>query len=281
MTGMLKKSLKTSSEKIPSSDSSFPDFYLMGPNSELIGCNEVPTVSSDALALAKSLVNSVPFYIFESISKKSNNDSKTDLISSIEYIQSSLQTTEKTHLERTRFEIVKRQNGKRCFVALKKIEKDFFNDWFVVVSYPEEFLIQRFKKQENFFVVVICVMILFLILSFLWIIRTVSMPLRILSQKADLLRLMKLDKTPPFSSSVSEFVQLNHLLDNTRNNLKNFEKFIPRMVIERINTTKSDVRIGGQVRPLTFFFSDIENFTHISETYPPDRVFQHLSEYLE
>ena len=66
-----------------------------------------------------------------------------------------------------------------------------------------------------------------------------------------------------------------------RHSLQAFGKFVPKNIVKRLTQKNLDVRIGGKSKQLTIYFSDIENFTGVSEAYPPEKLMPHLSEYFE
>jgi adenylate cyclase len=59
----------------------------------------------------------------------------------------------------------------------------------------------------------------------------------------------------------------------------NFERFFAPGVAARIAETRSDVRPGGERRPVTVLVSDIRGFTGLAETMPPETIARHLSDY--
>lgn len=59
----------------------------------------------------------------------------------------------------------------------------------------------------------------------------------------------------------------------------NFERFFAPGVAARIAETGSDVRPGGERRPVTVLVSDIRGFTGLAETMAPEIIARHLSDY--
>jgi adenylate cyclase len=59
----------------------------------------------------------------------------------------------------------------------------------------------------------------------------------------------------------------------------NFERFFAPGVAAHIAETRSDVRPGGERRPVTVLVSDIRGFTGLAETMPPETIARHLSDY--
>jgi adenylate cyclase len=61
---------------------------------------------------------------------------------------------------------------------------------------------------------------------------------------------------------------------------KAFRHYMSPEVIEAIVKDPSKLRLGGERRELTIFFSDIQGFTGISERLPPDQLVQFLNRFL-
>ncbi len=59
-----------------------------------------------------------------------------------------------------------------------------------------------------------------------------------------------------------------------------FEKYVSPQIIEEIMTDYDKLKLGGQKREITVFFSDIRGFTKISEQLDPEQLVNLLNEYL-
>lgn len=59
-----------------------------------------------------------------------------------------------------------------------------------------------------------------------------------------------------------------------------FSKYTSPAVMELVLKNPESLKLGGQKRTATVFFSDIRSFTTYSEKYPPERVVSILNEYL-
>lgn len=59
-----------------------------------------------------------------------------------------------------------------------------------------------------------------------------------------------------------------------------FSKYVPAKVVDDLIDNPKLLKFGGEERIVTIFFSDIENFTTISESLPPSRLVQLINEYL-
>lgn len=60
-----------------------------------------------------------------------------------------------------------------------------------------------------------------------------------------------------------------------------FGKYVSQHILEKILADKSIAKLEGEKRKITVLFSDIRNFTQISEKLPPETVVGFLNEYFE
>ncbi|KNC78013.1 hypothetical protein SARC_09546 [Sphaeroforma arctica JP610] len=63
--------------------------------------------------------------------------------------------------------------------------------------------------------------------------------------------------------------------------LRSFSKYVPPDVVQILVETGAEAELGGVKRELTIFFSDIVDFTDITETLELDELVELLSEYLQ
>lgn len=69
-------------------------------------------------------------------------------------------------------------------------------------------------------------------------------------------------------------------LEMTRTIRSAFEKFLSPKLVEQMLQHPDQLKLGGEKRELTVFFSDIRGFTTYSEKYEPEKVVSILNEYL-
>lgn len=60
-----------------------------------------------------------------------------------------------------------------------------------------------------------------------------------------------------------------------------FQHFVPASVVHKIIQNPESLRLGGEKRELTIFFSDLAGFTSLSEVLAPEALFGTLNEYLD
>jgi adenylate cyclase len=82
-------------------------------------------------------------------------------------------------------------------------------------------------------------------------------------------------------SVVYEVNQLNDAASRMKTGLRSFLKFVPGDLVRQVLASGREAVLGGEMRRLTIFFSDIESFTSYTETTTPDRLVHELADYFE
>jgi adenylate cyclase len=94
-----------------------------------------------------------------------------------------------------------------------------------------------------------------------------------------------MDMTAPFLAVIASYVgsSIYNYVSERRQRLiiKNmFIQYVNRSVVDELLENPDKLRLGGERKEMTVFFSDIERFTTISEKMPPERLVSVLNEYL-
>ena len=153
--------------------------------------------------------------------------------------------------------------------------------WMVGILIPEDDFLGPVK--ENVYIisgVTGGILILSLILSF-WLASRISKPLALLSKQTEKIREFRMDdeemvlKTP-----FEELIQMEQAFGNMKSGLRSFKKFVPAKLVRYLIQSGEEAKLGGENRNLTVYFSDIADFTSISEHLSPEELVQALGEYL-
>ena len=66
-----------------------------------------------------------------------------------------------------------------------------------------------------------------------------------------------------------------------KNAIQSFSYFVPKQIVEKLVVRGRDVKLGGETKRLTIFFSDITDFTKLSEGIPSEELMLYISDYLD
>jgi adenylate cyclase len=106
-----------------------------------------------------------------------------------------------------------------------------------------------------------------------------SRTLRSLADETDRIQRFLPSAAPQVHSLIREIDDLSRSVATMRSVTQTFSRFVPRRLVERLIETGTPLQLGGTRREVTLFFSDIVNFTGLTEQADPAKVMQHTSRY--
>lgn len=172
--------------------------------------------------------------------------------------------------------------GNKEYVAVfKTFEGLLFKDWLFMTVMPEDALIGAIKttQHQTMFMSLIILIISIGLISYMA--HRIAKPIIQLAKQANSITQFDLSEPKEVRSGILEIQLLQSSISAMRRSLVSFGKFVPRSLVRKLIDKGGEVKIGGRNKKVTIFFSDIAGFTTVSETYPPEKLMLHLSEYLE
>jgi len=111
--------------------------------------------------------------------------------------------------------------------------------------------------------------------------RRISRPLLHLASEMSRIQNFELDHKPRITSRVTEIAKMAEALENMKNGLRSFRKYVSADLVAELFRLNKEATLGAEKRTLTVMFSDIADFTAISEQFPPEILAGHLAVYFE
>ncbi len=172
-------------------------------------------------------------------------------------------------------------DGERFVVATCPFPASFRQDWKVIVIVPEEDTVGAVREahRRSLLVGVAILAVALILVSRLS--YNISHPIRMLAAETARIQDFQLDETPPIATKIAEIHLMSEALARTKSGLAAFRKYVPAELVRQLIRSGEEARVGGHNRVLTVFFSDVANFTSVSEQLPPEALMQQLSEYLD
>src|SRR5204863_7202572 len=106
-------------------------------------------------------------------------------------------------------------------------------------------------------------------------------PIEVVSQEMHELQSLQFPKSHPPSSLIGEIFQLQQAANLMSNSLRSFAAFVPVGIVRQLITSGRPVTLSGEARFLTIFFSDLEDFSTVSERLSPEELMRQVSSYFE
>jgi adenylate cyclase len=171
--------------------------------------------------------------------------------------------------------------GKRYIASFQDFPKSFRVRWKVGVIVPEDDFIGG-AKQEMQISLLICLGVLLISITLAILIsRSISKPIRLLTQETNKIKNFHLDDKIVIRSHIREIQLMSDAIAIMKSGLQAFRRYVPAELVRQLISTGEEARLGGNKRKLTVFFSDISGFTSIAETLAPEELMLHLSEYFD
>lgn len=107
----------------------------------------------------------------------------------------------------------------------------------------------------------------------------ISYPIEVLARQMRRLKDLDISRDPLPESHLKEIVDIAEALDLVEDSLSTFSKYVPKQLVLDLIQSGAHQHLGGEVKKLTIFFSDIENFTGIAETLSSEQLMENLTFY--
>ncbi len=153
-------------------------------------------------------------------------------------------------------------------------------DWIVGLVVPEDYYVHDLVVLRNRFVTAYGAVTLLVLAVGLWALRAL---LRGLGQvQASTTRMRRFDFSASEGATIFGDVQQTiDSLERAKTVVRAMEKYVPVDLVRDLYTTNRDPELGGKLDELTIMFSDIRDFTSLSEGLAPDVLARALGHYFQ
>ncbi|MDR2071267.1 MAG: hypothetical protein LBP81_07645 [Treponema sp.] len=146
---------------------------------------------------------------------------------------------------------------------------------------PEDDIIGNVKKNLAYVTVFSCLILVVIIIVSSLFSNSLAKQLQTLSEEMAKIRDFQLDSNIAVTTGVKEIGNMYNAFEGMRMGLKNFRRYVPSDLVAQLINKDIDAKIGGEKQEVSIFFSDIANFTSISEKITSEALMQQLSVYFE
>lgn len=169
--------------------------------------------------------------------------------------------------------------GVKYTLSLAPIENAFHLPWRLLIATPESDFIGPLQRASEF----IAWLLVGIIPVQLLLIRGLSLRVSrgIVGMASNLrhIRLMELDAPKNASRLLTrEIAELNDGITLLHSALRSFAQYIPLGVVKQLIAKGKPLELGVEERKLAIMFTDLENFSTVSQSISPDQLLAQLSE---
>lgn len=153
--------------------------------------------------------------------------------------------------------------------------------WHILIITPENDVIKPLKNLSKGYVL-LTILVLFIGALLVRIVsQKISNPIIQLAEESKKITMFHLKAKSPLKTMIKEISYLDKALSTLRSSLTSFQRYVPHSLVKKLVHTGKIAKVGGQNQTITILFSDIKNFTTISESTSPQKLMTYLSDYFQ
>jgi adenylate cyclase len=173
-----------------------------------------------------------------------------------------------------------KSGGKRYQGTFTPFPPELGKKWQMVIIVLEDDFVGTLKENSRDLVfaglaVMVCGLILVAVMAS-WITR----PLTMLTQEVQKIQRFELAGPIALIAVVKEVNELIHSMNMMKRALRTFGMFVPRDLVRELVASGRPIELGGQNRTLTVMFTDVADFTGLSERMAAGDLLVHVSRHL-
>jgi putative heme-binding domain-containing protein len=173
-----------------------------------------------------------------------------------------------------------RAGGRDYLGRCQRVEGEGRPRWLICTVLPEEAVLAHARWANRLTLVITLGALAVAALVGVYVSGQVARPLEHLTREAAAVGQLRIDPGPVAHSFVLEVDRLAVASEEMKAGLRSFRKYVPADLVRALLGSGQEARLGGERRVLTVFFSDIADFTAITESMSGEELVDHLGEYL-
>jgi class 3 adenylate cyclase/ABC-type nitrate/sulfonate/bicarbonate transport system substrate-binding protein len=173
------------------------------------------------------------------------------------------------------------RDGRQLSASFANFPNGYGRPWEAIVLTPtSDFVGGLQTTNERIIGVIVTLTIVELLLIYL-LSRRLSKPIERVTRELASVEALDFAAHAEKPSRIREIAQLQTSVALLRNSLLSFSRFVPVDVVRGLIKSKIPLALGVETRPMTIFFSDLENFSTHAEQLAPDQLLQQMSVYFD
>jgi len=194
-----------------------------------------------------------------------------------DWLNSSYLEYKKSGLKKLSYEY----NSEDYLARFTDFPDSFGKKWALGIVIPQDYILSEVKKV-NFFTIVVTLIILVISIIIVTIISNqISKPIIQITKESKLIERLDFDHDFKVKSSILEIQDLIEAIATMKVGLSDFKKYVPENLVRQLIEKKEGAKVGGVEKNVSILFSDIANFTSITEKHSPEELIPYLTEYFD
>jgi adenylate cyclase len=175
------------------------------------------------------------------------------------------------------------QHGQEISATFTRFPKTFDKPWEVITLTPTDDFVGTLKRTNRQMIAVIGVLTGVELLLIYFLSRRLALPIESVSsalRSVKDLTFSHADAVPP-SSYIREVKELQTAVSLFETSLRSFSSFVPLDIVRKLIKTGMPLGLGVEQRFMTVLFTDLKDFSTLSEQMAPNDLLSQLSVYFE
>jgi adenylate cyclase len=173
------------------------------------------------------------------------------------------------------------ENGEEISAAFSRLPISLGKPWEVVILTPTDDFVGTLKRTNRQMIALIAALTGLELLLIYFFSRQLSQPIEGVSQELRSVQDLTFSHATPPSSSIKEIKELQAAVSLFETSLRSFSSFVPLDVVRKLIRTGTPLTLGVEQRFMTVLFSDLKDFSTLSEQMAPNDLLAQLSRYFE
>jgi adenylate cyclase len=197
---------------------------------------------------------------------------------SVRALTATLQRTPAT----SRLRITDVEVGETHFIgAYGRLDSEHDLNWVVALLVPRDALMAPVESSSRRSLWIGLVSLALAGLLAWLLARRIAKPLELLAQDTEAIARFELRARSGTASRFTELRRLSGAMEEMKSGLRSFRRYVPADLVRGVLESGEEVSLGGERRELTVCFTDIQDFTRISEQMSPEALVDWLGAYFE
>jgi adenylate cyclase len=173
------------------------------------------------------------------------------------------------------------QNGQQISASFTPFPATFGKPWEVITLTPTDDFVGTLERTNRQMITLIAVLTGIELLLIYFFSRRLSRPIESVSRELRSVTDLTFSHAVSPSSYIQEVKELQTAVSLFETSLRSFSSFVPLDVVRKLIKTGAPLTLGVEQRFLTVLFSDLKDFSTLSEQMAPNDLLAQLSVYFE
>jgi len=172
-------------------------------------------------------------------------------------------------------------DGLDYIASVSPLSGPFGADKNVAVVVPIDDFIGPISEHRFRTLVYSLIALIVAILLITWVSEWIARPIRAVALETQKIRQLIFEPSPEIDSRITEIRQLTESVSAMKTAIRTFGQYVPKALVEQLIKSDNAQGLGGERRQLSILFSDVANFTDMSEDMSPEDLMLKTSHYFQ